>query len=440
MKHTQIDTLIFARWLAPVKPKKLLEHHAIAVHNGRIINILPGEKASDKYTADNTFYCDDHILIPGLINCHTHAAMNLLRGIADDLPLMEWLQNHIWPAETKWLSESFVHDGSQLAMAEMIRGGTTCFNDMYLFPDITARCAQQAGMRATIGLVVIDFPTPWAQDAEEYLRKGLALRDEYKDDSLIRTALAPHSPYTVSEGSLREIATLVNELDIPLHIHLHETADEVENSLQEHGVRPLQRLDEMGMLTPNLLAVHMTQLRDDEIQSLAAQNASIVHCPTSNLKLGSGFCPTPALKKAHINVALGTDGAASNNDLDMFSEMKIAALSAKGQSGDATQLKAYDVLEMATLNGAKALGIADITGSLQRNKSADIAAVRLNSLETLPVYDPVSQLIYACNRENVDHVWVAGKLLLNNRQLTTLDETSLIKTAKLWQNKISTGQ
>ncbi len=433
-----IDTLIFARWIAPVRPRKVLEHHAIPIHNGKILGILPAEKAKQKYQASNTTHCDEHLLIPGLVNAHTHAAMNLLRGIADDLPLMEWLQEHIWPAEAQWLSEAFVHDGTQLAIAEMIRSGTTCFNDMYLFPDVTARAAQQAGIRATIGLVVIDFPTPWADNAEEYLRKGLDLRDEFKGDRLIRTALAPHAPYTVSEEPLREIATLANELDIPVHIHLHETAGEVQQSLDQHGIRPLQRLQELGLLSPNLMAVHMTQLEDEEIRTLAAHKASVVHCPSSNLKLASGFCPTARLKALHVNTALGTDGAASNNDLDMFSEMRIAALAAKGITGDATRLKAHDVLEMATLNGARALHIDDETGTLERGKSADITAIRLNTLETLPVYDPISQLVYACGRENVDHVWVAGKPLLHQRQLTTLDEHALIETAKRWQAKIST--
>ncbi|MGV6860025.1 MAG: TRZ/ATZ family hydrolase [bacterium] len=433
----QVDTLIHARWIAPVRPRKLLENHSIAIKNGKIVEIAPRETASRKYQATTVQECGDHLITPGFINAHTHAAMNLFRGMADDLPLMEWLQEHIWPAEARWLSEQFVLDGSQLAIAEMLRSGTTCFNDMYLFPDVTARAAQQSGIRATIGLVVIDFPTPWAENAEEYLRKGLDLRDEFKDDGLIRTALAPHAPYTVSEDPLKEIAMLGNELDIPIHIHLHETAAEVAQSVEQHSARPLKRLEGLGMLTPNLCAVHMTQLTSEEIKSLAKHKASVIHCPSSNLKLASGFCPAAQLKAHHVNVALGTDGAASNNDLNMLSEMRIAALAAKGSTGEATRLKAHDVLEMATINGARALHIDHETGTLEKGKSADITAIRMDTLETLPITNPVSQLVYSSSREAIEHVWVAGKPLLHHRQLTTLDEPALIETAKRWQAKIS---
>lgn len=432
-----IDTLINAASILPVRPSRTLHDHAIAINNGRIVDILPSNVAGEKYEASQTIQCDEHVLIPGFINAHTHAAMNLLRGIADDLPLHTWLTEHIWPAEGKWLSENFVHDGTQHAIAEMLRSGTTCFNDMYLFPDVTARCALHSGIRASIGSVVIDFPTSWASDADEYLEKGLSLIDEYKGDTRISVTLAPHATYTVSEKPLRRIATLSNELNLKVHIHLHETAQEVVDSEASIGKRPMQHIEECGLLTPDLMAVHMTQLNDAEIKQLATQNASVVHCPSSNMKLGSGFCRTADLLKAGVNVALGTDGSASNNDLDMFAEMRIAALIAKGFSQDATVLSAHQVLEMATINGAKALGIDATTGSLEKGKAADITAVRLDSIETTPLYDPASQLIYACGRESVDHVWVSGKQLLNNRKLTTLDEDKLIQTARDWQEKIA---
>lgn len=432
-----VDTIINAACILPIVPKEPLYDHSVVIHNGKILDLLPSAEAANKYEASQTVVCDQHILIPGLVNAHTHAAMNLLRGIADDLPLHEWLTNHIWPAEGKWLSESFVHDGTQHAIAEMLRSGTTCFNDMYLFPDITARCAQQSGIRANIGVVVIDFPSAWASNADEYLEKGLVLVDEYKGDSRITITLAPHATYTVSEEPLRQIATLSNELSLKIHIHMHETAEEVSNSISAIGKRPIEHIETCGLLGPDLIGVHMTQLNDDEISKFAEQNASVAHCPSSNMKLASGFCPTAKLLYEGVNVALGTDGAASNNDLDMFSEMRIAALIAKGHSSDASALNAHEALEMATINGAKALGLDSVIGSIEIGKAADITAVRIDSVEATPLYDPASQLVYACGREAVDHVWVAGKQLLNHRKLTTLDEAKLIQTANEWRAKIA---
>lgn len=434
----EIDTLIHARWVIPVHPiDAVLQHHSIAITAGRIIEILPSESASRKYTARSNVDCPTHAIIPGLINSHTHAAMNLLKGLADDLPLMHWLHEHIWPAEAKWLSEDFVRDGTQLAIAEMLRSGTTTFNDMYLFPDIALRSVQQSGIRASLGMVVLDFPTPWAQDADEYIGKGLALYDEVKTEPLIKMSFAPHAPYTVSDPALSRIATLSNELECPIHIHVHETAQEVSDAVASMGQRPLQRLDRLGLITPNLQAVHATQLNAEEIQLLSERGANVIHCPESNQKLASGTCPVPQLLEAGINVALGTDSCASNNDLNMLGEMRSAALLAKGSTGDASRLPAHQVLQMATLNGARALGIDDVTGSLEPGKCADLVAINLETIETQPVYDPLSSLIYATSREAVEHVWVAGKQLLNQRRLTTLNETELLQSAHHWQAKIA---
>jgi len=432
-----IDCLIQGKWVIPVQPAGVLKNHSIAIHAGRIIGILPHEQAAKQYETDNIVDCHQHALLPGFINSHTHAAMNLLKGIADDLPLSTWLEDHIWPAEARWLSESFIHDGSLLAIAEMLRGGTTTFNDMYLFPEVTARCAQLSGIRAAIGLVVLDFPTPWAQNADEYLSKGLALRDELDAESLISVALAPHAPYTVSDAPLKRIATLANELDIPVHIHVHETADEITTAINAGGQRPIERLNKLGLLTPNLQAVHLTQVNTGEIEQLAENRVNVVHCPESNLKLASGICPVNSLINAGINLALGTDGAASNNDLDMLGEMRSAALLAKGFSGDATALSTQQALEMATINGARTLGIEEETGSLEKGKAADIIAIKLDSLETQPVYDPLSSLVYSCSRESVEHVWVAGRQLLKHRHLITLDENELLENASSWQKKVS---
>lgn len=432
-----IDTLIHARWIIPVAPdNRILEDHSLAIHNGRILEILPTESARERFTAESEHHLKTHALIPGLINAHTHASMSLLRGLADDLPLMTWLNEHIWPAERRWISEEFIADGTRLAIAEMLRGGTTCFNDMYFFPDITGKISAAAGMRAVVGLILIDFPSSWAENAEEYLHRGLEVHDQFRNNGLITTAFAPHAPYSVSDAPLEKARTLADELEIPIHMHIHETADEVKQSVDNLGKRPLQRLHELGLVSPSLLGVHMTQLTDAEIELLADAGASVAHCPESNLKLASGFCPVDKLIRAGVNVALGTDGAASNNDLDMFSEMRTAALLAKGVAGDARAVPAFTALHMATLNGAIALGIADETGSLQPGKAADITAVNLGELETQPIYHPVSQLVYATGRDKVTDVWVAGKQLVHNGELTTLDSNQILSRAKEWQSRI----
>lgn len=435
-----IDSLIHARYILPVEPEGVLENHSIAVHAGKILSLLPSSEAKIKYSAETTVDLQSHLLIPGLINSHTHAAMNLLRGYADDLPLHEWLNHKIWPAEARWLSEAFVEDGTLLAIAEMLRGGITAFNDMYLYPDVAARCAQQTGIRAGIGLVVLDFPTAWAKDADEYLHKGLTLADEIRHEALLHATLAPHAPYTVNEKMLKHIAVLANELELPIHIHLQETEQEITDSLATHDCRPLAHLESLGLVGPALQAVHMTQVNDDEIKLLQERHAHIIHCPESNMKLASGACPVAKLIDNNVNVALGTDGAASNDDLDMFGEMRTAALLGKHVASDASQLKAEEVLRMATINGAKALGIEDQTGSLESGKSADIVAIELNSIETRPLYNPVSQLVYSCSRNDVTDVWVAGKQLLHNRKLTTLDESDLLQKARLWQERIASKE
>lgn len=433
-----VDLVIAARWIAPVRPAGvILENHAVAVRNGRIVAIEPATDIGHKFEAARTVELGSHLLIPGLVNAHTHAAMSLLRGLADDLPLMEWLQHHIWPAEKKWLGPDFVRDGSELAIAEMLRGGTTCFNDMYLFPDATARAASKAGIRAAVGIVMFDFPTPWAENAAEYIRKGLALRDEFKSDPLLSFTFSPHAPYTVSDDNLQKIQNLADELDLPVTIHLHETAQEVDDAASQHGERPLRRLDRLGMLQPGLIAVHMTQLDDDEIARLAECGASVVHCPESNLKLASGFCPVKKLRAAGINVALGTDGAASNNDLDMLGEMRSASLLAKGVSGDTTALSAASTLEMATLNGARALGLDDAIGSIETGKWADLVAVNLDHIATTPIYNPVSQLVYAASRDQVSHVWVAGQEKVSDGRLLHIDSRALAKRAHDWQQRIA---
>ena len=439
--NMNIDALIHARWIIPIEPAEtVLEQHALAVNDGRIVDILDSSKADEQYTATSVIHLGGHALLPGLINTHGHAAMTLMRGLADDLPMMTWLHEHVWPTEQKWVGADFVYDGSLLACAEMLRGGITCFNDMYFFPEETVRAVDQASMRASVGLIVVDFPSAWAQDADDYLNKGIELHDQLHNHSLITTAFAPHAPYSVSDAPLQRVGMLAEELDIPIHMHVHETADEIQLAVEKHGKRPLQRLDDLGLLSPRLLAVHMTQLNNDEIKRCAETGVHIVHCPESNLKLASGFCPVHELVQAGINVALGTDGAASNNDLNMFGEMRTAALLGKGVAADASAVPAEQVLRMATINAARSLGLDEHLGSLQAGKAADFIAVQLDGVETEPVYNPVSQLVYATGRDKVTDVWVAGKHLLKDRILTTLESEEILSKAREWRTRIVRNQ
>jgi 5-methylthioadenosine/S-adenosylhomocysteine deaminase len=432
-----VDLLIQARWIIPVEPASAIhEHFSLVIDDGRIVDLLPTEQAVLKYQARNVEVLDSHALIPGLINCHTHAAMSLLRGIADDLHLMDWLQNHIWPAEQKWVSEAFVRDGTDLAIAEMLRCGTTCFNDMYFFPEIVAQQAIQHGMRANIGLIVFDFPTVWAENADAYLTKGLALHEQLRHEALISTSFAPHAPYTVSDGPLRNVITYADEMNLTVHMHLHETAHEIDEQKAKNGQTPLQRLHELGLLTPSFIAVHMTQLSSEDIRFYAETGGHIVHCPESNLKLASGFCPVAECLAAGINVALGTDGAASNNDLDMLSEMRTAALLGKGVAGDASAVSAMTALQMATISGAKALGLDAEIGSLAIGKAADVVAIDLGELETQPLFNPLAQIVYAAGRHQVTDVWVNGKQLLKSRQLMTIALEELRQKISVWQQRL----
>ena len=432
-----IDLLIEAKWIIPVEPAgTVLENHAVAVHEGRIVAILQHVEARSRYVAKETKRLHDHILIPGLVNLHTHAAMTLLRGLADDLPLMDWLQKHIWPAEAKHVSPQFVRDGTLLACAEMLRSGITCFNDMYFFPDAAANAALELGIRAAIGLIVIDFPTAYAADCEDYLSKGLAVRDEFLSNSLLSFCLAPHAPYTVSDRSFARVLTLAEQCEMPIHIHLHETRTEIEESLRLHGVRPMERLRQLGVLGPTLIGVHAVHLTPDEIALLAKNDTSVAHCPTSNLKLASGISPLLELIENGVNVGLGTDSAASNNRLDILQEMRTASLLAKGISGQADAISAHQALRMATFSGAKALGLDSEIGSIVVGKAADLCAIRIDDVALAPCYDPASLLAYSAGREHISDVWVAGKARVCDRKLLLGEEIGLKNLASLWQNQI----
>ncbi len=435
------DLVIHATWVLPVDAQdSVLAGHAVVIAGGRIQDLLPSPEARRRYSTARELDLPEHLLIPGFVNAHTHSAMTLLRGLADDLPLMNWLQDHIWPAEQRWVNPEMILAGSRLAALEMLKGGTVCFNDMYYFPEVTAHAMAEAGMRAVVGMILLDGPTVYAEGPDQYLRQGLALHDQYRDHPLIHTAFAPHAPYTVSDSSLTRVRTLADELELPIHIHLQETLDEINQSLRDHGSRPLRRLERLNLLGPNLVAVHMTHVEEDEIDLLAKTGSHVVHCPVSQLKLASGFSPVVRLRDAGVNVALGTDGAASNNELDMVGEMRLAALLAKGVAGSAAALPAPSALRMATLDGARALGLEGETGSLEIGKSADLVAIDLGYPNTQPVHNPLSQLVYAATHSQVRHVWIAGRQLLRDGQPTTLNAEEILAEARAWGTRIARGR
>ena len=434
---TPLDLLLLPTWLVPVEPAGVvLRDHGLGIRDGQIVFIGPRDEAL-RLGATQTRELPGGLLTPGLVNTHGHAAMTLFRGLADDLPLMNWLEKHIWPAEARWVNEAFVRDGTDLAIAEQLQGGITCFSDMYFFPGIAAERVHESGIRAQVTIPVLDFPIPGARDADEALHKGVELFNDLKHHPRISIAFGPHAPYTVSDENLEKVRVLADELDAAIHMHVHETAFEVQQSLDQFNERPLARLARLGLLGPRFQAVHMTQINDDDLALLVESNTSVVHCPESNLKLASGFCPVEQLWQAGVNVAVGTDGAASNNDLDLLGETRTAALLAKAVAGSATALDAHRALRMATLNGARALGLEDRIGTLEVGKAADLVSFDLSRLAQQPVYDPVSQLIYATGRDCVQHVWVAGKQLLDERRLTRMDETGLRDSARAWGERIS---
>jgi 5-methylthioadenosine/S-adenosylhomocysteine deaminase len=436
-----VDSLISARWVVPVEPAgAVLPDHSVAVRGGRIVAVVASGDAEKRFAPASRLRLDEHALIPGLVNLHTHAAMTLMRGLADDLPLMTWLRDHVWPAEAKHVSSEFVHDGTLLACAEMLRGGVTCFNEMYFFPEAAARAALAARMRASIGIIAIELPTAYASDADDYIAKGLAARDAFRDEKRLSFTMAPHAPYTVADRTFVRMLTIAEELDLPIHVHLHETQDEIDAGIAQANKRPLERLRALGLVGPRLIAVHAVHLTREEIALLARFGASVAHCPSSNLKLASGFAPVAAMLAAGINVGLGSDGAASNNRLDMFQEMRTAALLAKAVAGAAEAMPAHQALAAATLNGARALGLDGEIGSLLPGKAADLCAVSLGDVELAPCYDPISHLVYAAGREHVTHVWCEGELLVEERRLIGWSRQDLLRRAHSWREQLARDQ
>ena len=432
----QIDTLLTARWIIPIEPgARVLEEHAVAIDRGRIVAVLPARLAAARYAPLETLDRPSHVLLPGFVNAHTHAATALLRGAAESGSFEHWLNRQLRPLEQRWMDAEYVRDGSELAILDMLTSGTTCFADMDLFPEVVADAAAGLKMRASIGLPVLDAPTLWAGSASECLDKGLALHDEYRDDPLITTTLSPYAPWAVGDETLGRIQRAADELELPVTMHVNETR------MQAHaaGERTLGRLRRLGLLSPLLTAVHMVHLDAVEMEHYAQGGGSIAHCPQSNLKLGNGVCPVPLLLAQGINVALGTDGAASNNDLSMLDEVRSAALLARGLFPEARPITAHEWLRIATLNGAQALGLGETIGSLAPGKWADLCCIDLDRPHTQPVYDVAAQLVYAASREQVTDVWVAGRALLRERQLTQVDPADVLSRAERWRERIGAG-
>lgn len=432
----KIDQLICARWVLPIAPENtILDNHAIAITNGKIIACLPTEDAKKTFQADHVTELPEHAVMPGLINAHTHNPMVLFRGLADDLPLMDWLNNHIWPAEAEIINADSIVDGTELASAELIRGGTTCFNEHYFFPNETALTAIDCGIRASIGHVVMNVPNKWAQDEDEYIAKAVDAYKNRPQHELISWTVAPQGAYTNSDSSLTKARQLAEDYQLPMHMHLHETTTELEIDKANYGKHPIKRLYDLDILYDKFMAVHMVHVNDEELELIKEKKVHIVHCPESNLKLASGFAPIKKYIDHGLNVCLGTDGAASNNDLDMFGELRVASMLAKALSQDSTAIPAIEALKMATLNGAKALGLDHIIGSIETGKAADIIAIDLGHFTTQPVYNPASHLAYASNRLQVSDVWIAGKQLLKNGEFTQLDIDKITHKAKKWAKK-----
>jgi 5-methylthioadenosine/S-adenosylhomocysteine deaminase len=432
-----VDTLVTARWVVPVEPAGcVLDDHAVAIRGGRIVAVLPAAAARSRFAAAEILARPDHVLLPGLVNAHTHAAMVLLRGRAENLPLGRWLRSTVWPLERRWVDPEYVRDGTTLAIAEMLRAGITCFADMHLWPDVVAQTAAAAHMRASVGLVVTEVATRWAGTADEYIDRGMHLRDQYQGDPLISTHFAPHAPYSSSDVTLTRVRRLADELDLPIAMHLHETAYEVEQSLQAHGRRPLARLAALGLASPQLVAIHMTQVTAEDMDTLAGSGASVVHCPESNLKLGSGVCPVARLLGRGVRVALGTDGAASNNDLDLLAEARIAGLVSSGVAATPGDLVAADLLRMATLEGARTLGLGELTGSLEPGKWADLCCINLRAARSWPVHDPITAVIYAASAQQVTDTWVAGRQVLAGGHLRYIDESAILERAEAWRARL----
>ncbi len=433
----KIDLLISAGWIITMQSlAEVFKHHAVAVHEGKILEIGPEATLLEIYKPDTHTQLPSHVVIPGLINAHGHASMTLMRGFADDMALDPWLKEKIWPTESAFVNEDFVRTGAELGIAEMLLGGTTTFADMYFFPESVAKVVRDVGMRAQLCSPILDFPTNYAKSADDYIALSTRLHDEYRQHERISIAFGPHAPYTVSDDPLLKIRVLAEELDLNIHIHLHETKQEILDHLKLTGMRPLERLEKLELLSPRLQSVHMTQVTEDDIEMLVVNDVRVIHCPASNLKLASGFCPLSRLQKAGLTIGLGTDSACSNNEINMLSELRLAALLDKGMTEDPCSVSAWQALALATIDSAKALGLEQQIGSLEPGKYADMVAIDLDAINTTPYFDPVSAVAYSAQSAQVTHSWVHGRPLLENKTLTRLELPRVLKEVSQWREKL----
>lgn len=434
-----VQTIIEAGWIMPMVPKGvILERHSLLMNDGKVVALIPSEQTND-IEADEVVRLPQHIILPGMVNAHTHAPMHLLRGMGADLPLMDWLQTKIWPAEGKLMSHEFCYEGSLIAGAEMLESGITCASDHYFFSEDVARGLTEAGLKCSVSGIVIGFPSAMAKITDDYIRCAEALFEQFKGNDKVRVTVGPHAPYTVDDDALIKVRELAEKHNAYIHMHVDETASEIGGSMKQYGLRPIQRLHKLGLLSNHFISVHTVHPDAAEMALLLKTGASVVHCPCSNLKLASGFAPVAQMMSMGINVAMGTDGVASNDKVDLLGETRLAAMLGKAVCQDTTQMKVADMLYAATMGGAKALGWDDRIGSLEKGKDADLIAVDLGDIDALPVFDPASQLLYSAGREDITHVWVDGRLVVKKQQrdgLRPLSRENAQKITKTWQNRI----
>ena len=409
---------------------------AVAIDGDKIVAVGPADEIAAKYQAADRIDARGQVILPGLINTHTHAPMVLYRGLADDLALMDWLQKYIFPAEAKTVSPDFVRIGTRLAALEMIESGTTTFADMYYFEDDIAEVTHEAGLRAVLGQSVIQFPVADAKTPEEALARAEAFIKKWKDDPLVTPAVAPHAPYTVAPATLKAARELANKYGVPLLIHLAETRDEVKIIQDAHHLSPTQYLDSLGVWNGRSLAAHAVWLDDADMKMLAKRGVGVAHNPESNMKLASGIAAVPKWIAAGMQAGLGTDGAASNNDLDMFEAMRVAAFLHKVATMDPRAMPAREALELATRRGAEALGLGDRIGSLEAGKQADLITVTMDGARQTPMFDPISHLVYVSRGDDVRNTIVAGRVLMRDRQVLTLNRADVLRDARAMAERV----
>jgi 5-methylthioadenosine/S-adenosylhomocysteine deaminase len=435
-----VDLLVHGRWLLPIEPAgAVLEDYGMAVAGGRIVAVSPNASLRQHYDAAVKIERPDAVLLPGFVNAHTHAAMSLLRATPPQGSLRQWLRESVWPLENRWVSAEFVRAGTRLAIAQMLRAGITSFADMYLFPEEVARLAVELRLRIAIGLPVADARTAWAEDARDCLVKGAALWDMHRSSPWARLYFAPHAPYSVSDETLRHLRRIADQLDAPVAMHLHETAAEVRESLAAHGRRPIARLAQLGLLRPGFTGIHMIDLDETDLETAHRSGIAAVHCPASNLRHGSGFPPIGALRDRGVPIGLGSDGAASAGAPDLLAEARLAALLAAGASGQANRLDAHAALGVATLGGARALGLEADVGSLVAGKSADFIAIDLARSPGVGPANVADALLYDATRADVTDVWVAGRHAVQRGHVELLDLGEVEQQARQWMVRMGLG-